>query len=152
MTEVRFDDERFMFAPDVQGPMASRTLELIENAGPEVLMIGGPPFYLGNLKVDQMQLEKAVSNLLRIVEFVPITILEHHVLRGTLWREHTKPVLDAATRFGHRVVTAAEFVGEENSFLESMRRELYIREIPSKEFEQWMKVGWKQEGSLKPPV
>jgi hypothetical protein len=152
MTEVEFDDERFMFAPDVQGPMFSRTLELIENAGPQILMVGGPPFYLSNRKVDPMQLEKAVTNLQRIVKFVPLTILEHHILRDPLWRERAKPVLDAATKFGHRVLTAAEFVGQENSFLESKRRELYAKDPPSKEFEHWMKIGWRKEGSPKPPL
>jgi len=152
MTEIEFDGERFMFAPDVQGPMASRTLELIENVRPQVLMIGGPPFYLSNLKVTPMQLEKAVSNLQRIVEFVPLTILEHHVLRDSLWRERAKPVLDSARALGNRVVTAAEFVGQENFFLESMRGELYAKDPPSTEFVRWMKFCWKREGAPKPPV
>jgi hypothetical protein len=152
MTEIEFDDERFMFAPDVQGPMASRTLELIENVRPQVLMVGGPPFYLSNRKVTPMQLEKAVSNLQRIVEFVPLTMLEHHVLRDSLWREQAKPVLDAAKALDHRVVTAAEFMGQENSFFESMRGELYAKDPPSTEFVHWMKFCWKREGAPKPPV
>jgi hypothetical protein len=152
MTEIEFDDEHFMFAPDVQGPMASRTLELIEKVRPQVLMVGGPPFYLSNLKVTPLQLEKAVSNLQRIVEFVPLTILEHHVLRDSLWRERAKQVLDAARALGNRVVTAAEFMGQENSFLESMRGELYAKAPPSTEFVHWMKFCWKREGAPKPPV
>ncbi len=152
MTEIEFDDERFMFAPDVQGPMSSRTFELIEKAKPQVLMVGGPPFYLSSLKVDAVQLGKAVSNLIRIVEFVPLTILEHHVLRDALWRERAKPVFDAASRFGHQIVTAAEFNGRKNSFLESMRKEFYSAEPPSKEFAHWMNRGWRKGSCPKPPI
>ena len=152
MAEVEYGCEHFMFAPDVQGPMSSRTLGLIQAANPQVLMIGGPPFYLSNFKVSAAQLQGAIDNLLRIVEFVPLTILEHHVLRDALWKERTKLVFDAAARFGHRVVTAAEFAGEEDCFLESARRELYVSDPPSKEFERWAKVGWKEKGGDKPPV
>ncbi len=152
MTEIHFDSECFMFAPDVQGPMSNRALEVIEQVCPQVLMVGGPPFYLANFKVDPIQLRKAVDNLVHIVEFVPLTIIEHHALRDANWRERSKPILDAAAGFDHKVVTAAEFAGKENLFLESMRRELYSTEPPSKEFERWMKAGWKEMGSLKPPV
>jgi len=151
MTEVEFGAEHFMFAPDVQGPMSPQTLGMIEKASPHVLMVGGPPFYLSNLK-DEMQLERAISNLRRIVEFVPLTILEHHVLRDALWKERTKRVFEAAAKVNHRIVTAAEFAGRENSFLESMRKELYVRDPPSKEFERWIRVGWKEKGGVKPPV
>jgi len=152
MTEIEFGAEHFMFAPDVQGPMSSRTLEMIEKASPQVLMIGGPPFYLINLKVDAIKLEKAISNLLRIVEFVPLTILEHHVLRDPFWKDRTKRVFDAAARVGHGILTAAEFAGQENSFLEFMRRDLYARDPPSREFERWIKVGWKEKCCAKPPL
>ncbi len=47
-----------MFAPDVQGPMSTRTLELIKAAKPQVIMVGGPPFYLGGFKVDEAQLQR----------------------------------------------------------------------------------------------
>src|SRR3990170_5262985 len=63
MAEVEYEEEKFLFAPDVQGPMSTRTLELIKTAKPQVLMVGGPPFYLGSFRVDEAQLQKAVSNL-----------------------------------------------------------------------------------------
>ena len=113
MATVECCGERFMFAPDVQGPMSKRALELILAEKPQVLMVGGPPFYLGGFKVDEVQLYRGIENLRSIVEAVPVTILEHHALRDEHWRERAQRVFAEAEAVGHRVMTAAEFAGEE---------------------------------------
>jgi predicted metallo-beta-lactamase superfamily hydrolase len=152
MATIEYEDERFMFAPDVQGPMASQTRELIKAEKPQVAMIGGPPFYLRGFKVDENQLRKGLANLEQIVGVVPVTILEHHALRDAQWRMHTEPVFDVAAQMGHRIVTAAEFRGVENLFLESKRRQLYIENPPSKEFEKWMRLSGLDQSHNKPPI
>jgi predicted metallo-beta-lactamase superfamily hydrolase len=152
MALVEYETERFMFAPDVQGPMSMRTLELIQAAKPQVLMIGGPPFYLGGFRVEEAQLQRGLKNLTSVVETVPLTILEHHALRDEGWQQKTTQVYEVALKTGHRVVTAAEFAGEENVFLESKRRQLYRDNPPSKEFEKWMREGLTAKSSTKPPI
>ena len=152
MAEVECAGEKFLFAPDVQGPMSTKALELIVAAEPQVAMVGGPPFYLGGFKVPEAQLQTGLRNLTRLVEAVPVTILEHHALRDASWQEKTKQVHDAASRKGHRVVTAAEFAGEKNLFLESRRKQLYVEDPPSKDFERWMREGLKEKNTLKPPL
>lgn len=152
MAEVEYAGEKFMFAPDVQGPTSARALELIIDAKPQVAMVGGPPFYLGGFKVDEAQLQLGLRNLVRLVEAVPITILEHHALRDASWQERTKLVYSAAAKAGHSVVTAAEFTGEKNVFLESRRKQLYVDEPPSEEFRRWMRDGLREKNSLKPPL
>ena len=152
MTLVEHGDERFMFAPDVQGPMSTRTLELIKTAKPQVIMVGGPPFYLSGFKVPEAQLQLGLKNLTAIAEAVPLTILEHHALRDESWRQKTKQVYAKAAEVGHKVMTAAEFAGEENSFLESKRKRLYAEKPPSKEFERWMREGSKKKSIAKPPI
>lgn len=152
MTEVKHEEEVFLFAPDVQGPMSSRTLELIERAKPGLLLIGGPPLYLSNFKVDEEQIETAIRNLSRIVMLVPTTILEHHVLRDSSWKKRMETVFEIAAKAGHEVVTAAEFVGEKNIFLESNRRELYALNPPSIEFQRWTRLGILKRGTTKPPL
>jgi predicted metallo-beta-lactamase superfamily hydrolase len=152
MTLVEYAGERFMFAPDVQGPMSTRTLELIKAAKPQVIMIGGPPFYLGGFKVAESQLQLGLKNLTAVVETVPLTILEHHALRDGSWQQRTKQVYDTAAEMGHKVMTAAEFAGHENSFLESKRKRLYAENPPSKEFKRWMREGLKEKSSTKPPM
>jgi predicted metallo-beta-lactamase superfamily hydrolase len=152
MATVEFEGERFMFAPDVQGPMSTHTADLIKAVKPQVIMVGGPPFYLSGFKVTETQLKVGVENLTGVVEIVPLTVLEHHALRDEAWQEKIKPVYDAALRIGHGVVTAAEFAGAENVFLESRRRQLYLENPPSKEFEKWMREASKGKNVSKPPL
>jgi predicted metallo-beta-lactamase superfamily hydrolase len=152
MVLIECEGERFMFAPDVQGPMSTHTLELITKAKPQVIMIGGPPFYLGGFKVDEAQLELALRNLASVVENVPVTILEHHALRDEHWQQKTQQVYDTALRAGHSVITAAEFGGQENSFLEFRRKRLYRDYPPSKDFEKWMHESLTAKSTAKPPI
>jgi predicted metallo-beta-lactamase superfamily hydrolase len=146
------EGERFMFAPDVQGPMSTHTVELIKAAKPQVIMLGGPPFYLGGFKVDEAQLQLGLRNMVAVVETVPLTILEHHALRDASWLQRTKQVYDKAAKTGHRVMTAAEFLEQENNFLESKRKTLYVENPPSKEFERWMRKGLTEKSHVKPPI
>jgi predicted metallo-beta-lactamase superfamily hydrolase len=151
MALVECRGERFMFAPDVQGPMSAHTLELIKVAKPQMIMVGGPPFYLGGFKVDEAQLQLGLKNLVAVVENVPLTILEHHALREESWQQKTKQVYDMAAETGHRVMTAAEFAGDRNNFLESKRKTLYVENPPSKEFKKWMRQGL-EKSHTKPPM
>ena len=152
MVLVECEGERFMFAPDIQGPMSTHTLELIKATNPQVIMLGGPPFYLGGFKVDEAQLRLGLENLTEVVESVPLTILEHHALRGESWQQRIKQVYKVAADNGHSIMTAAEFAGQENNFLESKRKTLYVENPPSKEFETWMREGLKEKSSTKPPM
>jgi predicted metallo-beta-lactamase superfamily hydrolase len=152
MATVERGDERFMHAPDVQGPMATATAEYIKAQKLDVLMVGGPPFYLGGFKVDENQIRKGTENLRGIVEVVPVTIMEHHALRDAEWRTWAKPLCRAAELAGHKLVTAAEFLGEENLFLESRRRQLYAENPPSREFMQWTRTNEAQISRIKPPI
>jgi predicted metallo-beta-lactamase superfamily hydrolase len=151
MLLIQCDGESFMFAPDVQGPMSTRALELIEAAKPRVIMIGGPPLYLGGFKVDEAQLQLGLRNLEKVVEAVPLTILEHHALRDETWQQKTQQVYVAAHNAEHSVMTAAEFAGEKNMFLEFRRKQLYSENPPSKEFEKWMK-SLTEKSPAKPPI
>jgi hypothetical protein len=152
MALIDCEGERLMFAPDVQGPMSAHTLELIKAAKPQAIMVGGPPFYLGGFRVDEAQLRLGLTNLAGVVENVPLTILEHHALRDESWQQRTKQVYDVALKTGHTVMTAAEFAGQENAFLESRRKKLYIDYPPSKEFEKWMHEGLTAKSTTKPPI
>jgi hypothetical protein len=151
MSVVEHEDERFMFAPDVQGPMSQRTLELILKAEPTAIMLGGPPLYLGGFRVDMVQLERGLRNLQRIVATVPVVILEHHVLRDESWKQKLTELYDQASKAGHSVVTAAEYLGSENVFLESNRKQLYRDFPPSAEFKRWTKT-LNSNSIAKPPL
>jgi predicted metallo-beta-lactamase superfamily hydrolase len=152
MTTIQYQDDKFLFAPDVQGPMCSYTLELILEEKPQAIMIGGPPLYLAGFRVKEKNIQKGLKNLEKIVETVPLTILEHHVLRDKDWREKTKNVFEKAHECGHIIVTAAEFLGEKNVFLEAARKRLFIEKPPSTEFEKWMRKNRTTKKHVKPPI
>ncbi len=151
MVVVEVGDERFMFAPDVQGPMSTHTTQLILDTKPTVILLGGPPFYLGGIRVELSQLEQGLRNLGRIVEVVPLTVLEHHALRDESWRLKMERVFQKASKEKHNIVTAAEYVGKENLFLESTRKQLYSSYPPSAEFKLWTKT-LNNEKIGKPPL
>ncbi len=151
MTTLDCNGERFMHAPDVQGPMLDHTLQLVLAQAPAVIMLGGPPLYLGGSRVEPQKVEAGLANLQRIVEAVPVVILEHHALRDEEWRAKMDKIFQRGKEVGHQVVTAAEYAGLENRFLEYNRKRLYEEQPPSEEFRQWMKTLNNQK-IAKPPL
>ena len=151
MASVECGGERFMHAPDVQGPMSEHTVELILAAKPDVIMLGGPPLYLAGFRVDEGQLEQGLRNLARIAEATPVVVLEHHALRDEFWRQKVESAYEKAEAAGHRIVTAAEFAGKENLFLEAKRKQLYTEQPPSAEFMAWTKT-LSNKKIQKPPL
>ena len=151
MAVVEHEKERFMFAPDIQGPMSTRTLELILATKPTVIMLGGPPFYLLGSRINMSQLKQGLRNLKQIVEEIPLVILDHHALRDESWKPKIEDVFQKAYEDRHYIVTAAEYSGKENTFLESKRKQLFREYPPSDEFRLWMKT---LNGSkiVKPPL
>ncbi len=151
MTTIEHDDERALFTSDVQGPMHTATLKTILNENPRVIIIGGPPAYLVGL-VDEESIQIGLQNLVKIVQKIPTAVLEHHLLRQEDWRETAKSVFEAAEVAKHSVLTAAEFVGEENTLLESKRKQLYATDPPSLGFEKWLRKPELERKKMPPPI
>lgn len=152
LTTIEFGGEVFMFAPDVQGPISLKTLQMILNERPQLIMLGGPPIYLVGFKTDEGQVKTALDNLKKIVEQVPATILEHHFLRDENWKDRSADVFYQAYKSEHTLLTAAEFLGRQNSFLESSRKKLFTENPPSLEFQKWMKISIETRKRHKPQV
>jgi predicted metallo-beta-lactamase superfamily hydrolase len=152
MVTIEFADEKVVFASDVQGPMYAPTLTKILDENPQMVIVGGPPTYLAGFRVKDELIEEGMQNLKKLVEGVPITILEHHTLRDENWRSLCQPIFEAAAESGHKVLTAAEFLGTKNNFLEFRRRRLFEAEPPSSDFEKWMKIPLQKRKLAKPPI
>ncbi len=152
MITIEHNDERVLFASDVQGPMYDPTLDMILAEKPQLVIMGGPPTYLAGFRVKEQHIKHGMQNLESLAKKVPATILEHHTLRDENWRNLSQPIFDAASEIGHKVVTAAEFAGKENNLLEFRRRQLFEIEPPSPEFEKWMKLPQQKRKLIRPPV
>ena len=115
-------------------------------------MLGGPPFYLEGFRVDVRQLEQGLKNMRKIVESVPMVIFDHHALRDEAWQQKISGVYQQASKIrAQLLLTAAEYSGNENLFLESKREKLYRDYPPSSEFKEWMKTLNNQK-IAKPPI
>ncbi len=152
MTTIDYEDERMLFASDVQGPMYNPTVETILGEAPDLLIIGGPPLYLAGFRVDEKHIRQGMKNLEELVKNIPTTILEHHTLRDEKWREACQPIFDTASKGGHTVLTAAEFLKKENNLLEYRRRELFEAEPPSRDFKRWMRLPRSERRKTRPPM
>jgi predicted metallo-beta-lactamase superfamily hydrolase len=152
MITIESREERFLFAPDVQGPMSTRTLETILKEQPELVMVGGPPSYLTGTKVGENQIQSGLRNLGIIVDAVPYVILDHHILRDRDWREKTNEIFHQAYRSKHTLLTAAEFAGKENTLLEATRKTLFAEKPPSKEFQTWVRLSEEAKKHRRPPT
>lgn len=152
MTTIECEDEKFLFASDVQGPMNDSALKIILVEKPQLIIIGGPPIYLAGFRVKDEHIELGMKNLEISAKNIPTTILEHHILREERWREFSQPVFDAASKTGHSMVTAAEFLKNKNNLLEFRRKQLFEMEPPSSKFNEWMKLPRPKRKLIKPPI
>ncbi len=152
MTTIEYKDEKVLFAPDVQGPMSDQTAKMILKEKPMLAIMGGPPVYLAEYKVSPQKIESAMLNLETIAENVPITILDHHILRDENWTKNAQSVIDKASGVGHRILTAAEYAGQMNKLLEAHRKILYETELPSQEFMKWTKIPLQERKHVTPPI
>jgi hypothetical protein len=152
MTLIEHEQEKVMFASDVQGPMDDTTLEYILAEKPHLAIVGGPPVYLADFRVSKPQLEQGLKNLETLAKAIPTVVVEHHLLRDAQWREWAQPVFAAAQIAGNRVITAAELVGKEDRLLEAERKQLFAKDPPNAEFERWSKLPEEKQRKTKPPV
>jgi predicted metallo-beta-lactamase superfamily hydrolase len=108
--------------------------------------------YLAGFKVDDRQVQAGLHGLRHVVKVARTIILEHHILRDEGWREKIEGVFEKARETSCKILTAAEFLGVENAFLEAARRRLYAENPPSNEFEKWMNKKVVEKKRVKPPI
>lgn len=116
----------FLFGSDAQGLADPEALRWVLERNPEFMILDGYPTLFVGWRMSQGAFEASKENLKRAVgETQAETILlEHHLLRDLNYREKMGEVFGLAERKGKRLLTAAEFLGLENLFLEAWRREL----------------------------
>ena len=152
MTCVTRGGEKFLHSSDVQGPMSKETLRLILNEKPNVLVLGGPPTYLKDVRVQGSSITRGIKSAAKIATIVPMVIFEHHILRSENWKIEFRPVLQAAKEAENRIVTAAEYLNQPTRVLEAHRRELYAEEEPSPQFVKWTELPRDKRQLENPPI
>ncbi|MBC7080970.1 MAG: MBL fold metallo-hydrolase [Thermoplasmatales archaeon] len=117
------ENEKILFASDVQGPVYERARDYIIEEAPQILIMDGPPSYFLGWKFSMENLEKAEKNLIEIMEKIDCKlILDHHLLRDIDYKKRMKTLYEM---YGDRIKTFAEWNGLKNSILEARRKELW---------------------------
>jgi predicted metallo-beta-lactamase superfamily hydrolase len=62
---------------------------------------------------------------LRLAEAIPTTVVDHHLMRTTAYKDFLAEALECAQGKGHRILTAAEFMERPNTLLEARRKQLW---------------------------
>jgi hypothetical protein len=125
---------------------------MIIKGKPDLAIVGGPPLYLEGFKVEKASIQKGIENACELAAKVPTLIFEHHVLRSENWRDRTKPIFDMAEKAGHRVLTAADYLGVKPDLLEARREQLYENNPPPEVFLKWCALPREKRRLQPPPV
>ncbi|UCH31943.1 MAG: hypothetical protein JSV05_00645, partial [Candidatus Bathyarchaeota archaeon] len=108
--------------------------------------------YLAGFHVKDQDIQQALKNLEILVKKIPVVILEHHLLRDANWRQYMEPIFKTAQGARSKIITAAEFLGEENRLLEAKRKQLFRDYPPNSDYEKWTKITELKRQKIKPPI
>jgi predicted metallo-beta-lactamase superfamily hydrolase len=88
----------------------------------------------------------------RILESIPVVVVDHHLLRDEGWYKFLEPVRKSAESASHKLLTASELLAKEPTPLECKRQSLYEEEKPSKEFLEWANLPEEKRSDKPPPL
>ncbi|MFQ6050599.1 MAG: hypothetical protein ACE5K4_02790 [Candidatus Hydrothermarchaeota archaeon] len=132
VTEVSIveGEDRFLFTSDVEGPSIDEQTNFIIQENPRTIFLDGPMTYMLGFRYSKLSLEKSVENMTKIINetIVKDFVVDHHFLRDLEWKKRIENVFEAAEDQDVRILTAAEFLGQENDLLEARRKELYQKQ------------------------
>ncbi|TFF92320.1 hypothetical protein EU545_01280 [Candidatus Thorarchaeota archaeon] len=149
-TCVEHDSARFVFAPDVQGPVQQEVVDILLKMNPDLMVVGGPPIYLHVFS--ETHRNAARKMLCRMASVVPVLVVDHHLQRSPSWERWLSPVYQRAEESGNCVTTMAEIAGEEVRCLEADRQLLYETDPPPEEFMVWTQATDEYKNSHMPPL
>ena len=118
--------QKFIHTSDVEGPALDEQVNFVLENRPDIVFLDGPLSYI-IYRYGNANIKKSLENMKKILDISNLTTLiyDHHFLRDAKFKQIIKPVIDYGKQKGKRVLTAAEFMGEELRSLELMRKDLY---------------------------
>ena len=152
MTAIRCGNFSMIHGSDIQGPIEKETAEWITAQRPDVLILAGPPTYLVPDRVSSETLTNAAEVLGSLTEQIPMTIVDHHLLRDIDYHKWLGPIQQRASKKGNQLMTVAEVMGKPYNQLEANRETLYHNKPPGSDFEAWVKGISKSRSRIRPPL
>ena len=152
MTTVRYQDECVLHSSDVQGPLQNETKNMIFDINPNLAIIGGPPIYLKIFERNVAYKVNSIKNMVQLMENIPITIFDHHLLRMKTWKEYCNKIIKNIGKKSVEIETFASYFGEKEELLEAKRKELYQRYPVSQDFKKWLLLEENSRKFTPPPL
>jgi predicted metallo-beta-lactamase superfamily hydrolase len=149
-TTVTYGGKRFLFVPDVQGPVDRDSLSYCLSVEPDVAIVGGPPIYLSQFQESHRQ--TALYSLVRLASSIPVLAIDHHLIRSPDWETWISPVREAASRAGNSVLTMAELTETNVNCMEAHRKNLYADRPPDDRFMRWVATDDEYKEQNRPPI
>jgi len=119
MTRIEEGNEVFVHATDIQ-MLSDEAIEQILVWHPSVVLASGPPIYLPSLPLAKR--EAAQRRTLMLARRIDRLILDHHLMRseeGERWLNRVSSLTE------HKVICAADFMGQVRNQLEAERVRWY---------------------------
>ncbi|MCD6371388.1 MAG: MBL fold metallo-hydrolase [Candidatus Aenigmarchaeota archaeon] len=131
MVFVKRGKDSFLFGSDAQGLADPKALKWVIEKNPKFMILDGYPTIFVGWKMSKKAFENSKENLKKALEETEVktVILEHHGIRDINYREKLKDVFEFAERLDKKILTAAEYLGIDNLFLEAWRKKIYQKEI-----------------------
>jgi len=123
MVRIRGEFGNIVVASDVQGPMSSNTLKLLENWKPDIIVLSGPPTYFEGYRVEARELLKGFRSLYQLANSAKFVIVDHHFARDKRFPKILNSIRKALGK--RNLVCAAEYMGKPIEPLEAYRDELW---------------------------
>jgi len=127
-----------LFGSDAQSLADPAALDWVLKKNPDFMILDGYPTIFVGWRMSQKAFEASKENLKRAISETQAerVILDHHLLRDINYKEKISDVIKLAGREGKELMSAAEFLGLENFFLEAWRKEIHEgkREVKVEEY------------------
>lgn len=126
MIYVKEGKQSFLFGSDAQGLADPKALEWFVKKNPNIAILDGYPTIFVGWRMKATNFEKSKNKLKKALDKTKAKtiILEHHILRDINYKEKMVNVFREAEKLNKKIVSAAEYYGLENFFLEAWRKEI----------------------------
>ena len=130
--------DSFIHGSDAQNLADPKALEWVIKENPKHIIIDGYPTIFLGWKKSMKSFRESLKNLKKAIESIDANeaIIDHHLVRDIDYESKMVEVYEHARRLGKRIITAAQYYGMSNFFLEAWRKELSkgLREADVEEY------------------
>ncbi|MFQ6082875.1 MAG: MBL fold metallo-hydrolase [Candidatus Aminicenantia bacterium] len=124
---VEHNQSKILYTSDLQGPIIEDYADWIIKENPDVLIVDGPATYLLGYMLNQINLERAITNVCSILQKIrpKIIIYDHHLPRDLRFKERMFKIYQTAEIEDQVLLTAAEWFGQEPLILTLKNAKLF---------------------------